>query len=53
MLDVFTVSGTYDNIAAKVKANYEGLLDRVAFYFPYRPGQDDDAWRKLTREFNA
>ncbi len=53
MLDIFTVSGTFDNIAAKVKANYEGLLDRVAFYFPYRPGQDDEAWRQLTREFNA
>jgi probable F420-dependent oxidoreductase len=52
MLEVFTVSGTYDNIAAKVKANYEGLLDRVAFYFPYRPA-DDDQWRKVTRAFNG
>jgi probable F420-dependent oxidoreductase len=53
MLDVFTVSGSFDNIAAKVKANYEGLLDRVAFYFPFRPGVHDEEWRKVTKAFNG
>jgi probable F420-dependent oxidoreductase len=52
MLDTVVISGTYDNIAAKVKANYEGLLDRVAFYYPYRPA-DDAEWRKVTGTFNA
>jgi probable F420-dependent oxidoreductase len=53
MLEVFTVSGTYDQIAAKVKANYEGLLDRVAFYFPYRSGESDEQWREVTKAFNG
>jgi probable F420-dependent oxidoreductase len=53
MLDTFAISGTFDNIAAKVRANYEGLLDRVYFYFPYRPGRDDEEWRKVARTFNA
>ncbi len=53
MLDTFAISGTFDNIAAKVKANYEGLLDRVYFYFPYRPGRDDAEWRQLARTFNG
>ncbi len=53
MLEVFTVSGTYGNIAPKVKASYEGLLDRVAFYFPYRPGPDDEQWREVTKAFNG
>jgi probable F420-dependent oxidoreductase len=53
MLDTYAVSGTYDEIADKVKARYEGLLDRVAFYIPYRAGIDDAEWRKLTRKFNG
>ena len=40
-------------IADKVMARYEGLLDRVGFYIPYRVGLDDAEWRKLTRRFNG
>jgi alkanesulfonate monooxygenase SsuD/methylene tetrahydromethanopterin reductase-like flavin-dependent oxidoreductase (luciferase family) len=53
MLDTYAVAGTYDNIADKVMARYEGLLDRVGFYIPYRAGLDDAEWRKLTRRFNG
>ena len=53
MLDVYAVSGTFDDIADKVKARYEGLLDNVGFYIPYRAGIDDADWRKLTRQFNG
>jgi hypothetical protein len=53
MLDTYAVSGTYDEIADKVKERYHGLLDRVAFYIPYRAGIDDAEWRKLTRKFNG
>jgi probable F420-dependent oxidoreductase len=53
MLDVYSVAGNYDNIAEKVKARYGGLLDRVAFYVPYRAGLDEDGWRRLNREFNG
>ncbi|MBF6567831.1 MAG: TIGR03617 family F420-dependent LLM class oxidoreductase [Candidatus Binataceae bacterium] len=52
MLDTYTVTGTFDEIGAKVRSRYDGLLDRIAFYFPYRVGVDDEAWRKLTSEFN-
>ncbi len=53
MLDVYTVSGTFDDIADKVKQRYEGLLDRVAFYIPYRAGTDDAEWTKLAKRFNG
>ncbi|HYB91604.1 MAG TPA: TIGR03617 family F420-dependent LLM class oxidoreductase [Candidatus Binataceae bacterium] len=53
MLDVFAVTGTYDDIADKVMERYDGLLDRVAFYIPYRAGINDAEWRKLTRKFNG
>ncbi|MGC2755617.1 LLM class flavin-dependent oxidoreductase, partial [Candidatus Binatus sp.] len=53
MLDVYTVSGTFDDIADKVKQRYDGLLDRVAFYIPYRAGTDDAEWAKLAKRFNG
>ncbi len=53
MLETYAVTGTYDDIAEKVMARYDGLLDRVAFYIPYRAGIDDAEWRKLTRKFNG
>ncbi len=53
MLDVYAVAGTFDEIGEKVKARYDGLLDRVAFYMPYRPGADEAEWRRLTKQFNG
>ena len=52
MLDTYSVVGTYEDIADKVMRRYDGLLDRVGFYIPYRAGLDDAEWRKLTRRFN-
>jgi probable F420-dependent oxidoreductase len=53
MLEVFTVTGTFDKIAGKIKERYDGLLDRFSFYFPYQPGTDDDQWRQIIKEFNG
>lgn len=53
MLETYSVSGGWSYIAAKVKARYAGLLDRVAFYMPYKAGVDEDAWRELCRQFNG
>ena len=53
MLDVYALTGTWDEIADKVKARYDGLLDRVAFYMPYRAGANDAQWRKITKAFNG
>ena len=53
MLDTYSISGTFDEIADKVRERYDGLLDRVAFYIPYRAGADDAEWRKLAKRFNG
>ncbi|HXZ87163.1 MAG TPA: TIGR03617 family F420-dependent LLM class oxidoreductase [Candidatus Binataceae bacterium] len=53
MLDVYAVTGTYDNIADRIKERYDGLLDRVAFYVPYKAAFDDAIWRKLCKQFNV
>ena len=51
MLDVFAVTARWDDVAAKVKARYDGLLDRVALYLPFRPGADNERWRSIVRAF--
>ena len=53
MLEVYSVTGTWDDIGDKVKKRYDGLLDRVAFYMPYHPGVNEAEWRKLTKQFNG
>ena len=53
MLETYSVSGTWDDIADKVKKRYDGLLDRVAFYMPYKAGANEDAWRHLCKQFNG
>jgi probable F420-dependent oxidoreductase len=53
MLEVYTVIGTHDEIASKVRAEYEGLFDRVAFYLPYRPGEDDALHRRAIEALHA
>jgi probable F420-dependent oxidoreductase len=53
MLDVYAVTGTYDELAEKVKAKYDGILDRLAFYLPYARGREDARWRKMVAAFNG
>jgi probable F420-dependent oxidoreductase len=53
MLDVYAVTGTYENIGEKVRERFDGLLDRVSFYIPYKAAFDDAVWRRLCREFNG
>jgi probable F420-dependent oxidoreductase len=51
MLEVYATTATYDEIADKVKAKYEGYLDRVAFYFSMTG--DPGRWRRLVQAFNG
>jgi probable F420-dependent oxidoreductase len=52
MIEVYATTGTYDEIAEKVKKRYEGYLGRVSFYFPFTNG-DKEHWRKLISAFNG
>jgi probable F420-dependent oxidoreductase len=48
MLAVYAVEGTYDEVPALLKKKYTGLIDRLGFYMPLRPGTADDAlWSEL------
>jgi len=47
MLHEYAVEGTYDEVPDLLKKKYAGVLDRLAFYMPLRPGADDSAWSRL------
>lgn len=51
MLDVFAVTGTYDEIAETVRKKYASRLDRLDFYLPFA-GSDTERWRTLVQAFN-
>jgi probable F420-dependent oxidoreductase len=54
MLDTYAVTGTYDTIAARLQERYAGLLDRTAFYQPYKQqGMDDPRLPRVIKEFNG
>lgn len=51
MLEHFCIMTSPENLAAQIKARYEGLLDRITLYTPFEPGQDDAKWRELVKTF--
>lgn len=53
MLDTYAVVAPPDELAGKVKARYEGLLDRLNYYTPFVPGQMDDLWHMAVETFHS
>jgi probable F420-dependent oxidoreductase len=53
MLAAFAVEATPDEIGAALRERYEGLLDRVALYLPFVPGERDDFWRTVVESATA
>lgn len=49
MLHAFAVEAAPDEVGAAVRARYQGLIERVAFYLPFQPGQDDPFWQRTLR----
>lgn len=54
MLDAYAVTGTWAELPRRVQARYAGrLLDRVAYYIPYVPGEDDAGWEATIAAFRV
>jgi probable F420-dependent oxidoreductase len=47
MLAAFAVEAAPDEIGGALKERYEDLIDRVALYLPFVPGERDDFWRAV------
>jgi probable F420-dependent oxidoreductase len=51
MLDRFALRGTWAELPEKVLRKYDGLLDRVSYYFPVGPGENEKGWRATVAGF--
>jgi probable F420-dependent oxidoreductase len=51
MLERFAVRGTWAELPDKVIKKYDGLLDRVNYYFPLAPGENESKWRATVEAF--
>lgn len=48
MLEAFVIVATWDTLADKLHAKYDGLIDRIGLYRPYVPGVEDAQWQQLS-----
>jgi probable F420-dependent oxidoreductase len=51
MLEAFVIVATWDTLADKLHAKYDGLVDRIGLYRPYVPGVEDAQWQQLSDKF--
>jgi probable F420-dependent oxidoreductase len=52
VVDAVVLRGSYEEIGHALRARYDGLLDRVASYWPFMPAERD-GWRRLVAAFHA
>ncbi len=48
MISAFAVEAAPEEVGSALRERYEGLIDRVALYLPFEPGEKDDFWRSVT-----
>ena len=53
MLSAFVVEAAPDEVGPALKERYEGLIDRVALYLPFVPGERDEFWRTTLKCLHA
>lgn len=53
MMATFAVEADPVDLPAALRERYEGLLDRVALYMPFVPGERDAFWRHLAVSLNG
>jgi hypothetical protein len=53
MLQEFAIIAPIEDVAEAVKARYNGLLDRVGYYFPFKPEEVEKQalWESAAKAF--
>jgi len=51
VVDAVVVRGSYEEIGRTLRVRYEGLVDRVASYWPFTPAEGE-GWRRLWSAFH-
>jgi probable F420-dependent oxidoreductase len=52
MLSEFAVVTEENKLADELKKRYDGIADRLTLYTPFVPGERDEWWKNLAKEFN-
>ena len=47
IMDTFAITGKWSDLPQLVKTRYEAenLIDRINYYIPFAPGEDDEGWQ--------
>jgi alkanesulfonate monooxygenase SsuD/methylene tetrahydromethanopterin reductase-like flavin-dependent oxidoreductase (luciferase family) len=53
ILDAFCVRASEDELVDKLKARYDGLVDRLSLYLPFQAGERTAFWKKMIGGFNS
>jgi probable F420-dependent oxidoreductase len=53
MLEAYAVTAPHADLAGELKKKYDGLLDRLALYTGFVPGQQDGFWRELAKAIGS
>ena len=53
MLDRLALRGSWAELPEKILKKYSGLLDRVSYYFPVVPGENETDWRVTVGGFKS
>ena len=53
MLAAFAIEAAPDEIGPALRERYEGLIDRVALYLPFVPGERDEFWLTVVESARA
>ena len=53
IIERFALRGTWAELPAEVLQKYDGLLDRVSYYFPIVPGENEAGWRATVAGFKS
>jgi hypothetical protein len=53
MFDQFAVYGTFDQIAARIKERWGGIVNRTGFWLPVRDEGDKEGLRHIIRQIQA
>ncbi len=53
MLRAFAIEAAPDEVGSALRDRYEGLIDRVALYVPFIPGERDGFWRAVVESVHA
>ena len=53
MLDAFAIVCPPEELGARLKERYAGLVDRIGLYLPFVPGERDAFWQQLVAEISG